>query len=423
MASVEVKRKFIEQVKESRSKIRDCFKKSHEALQLRESILLSRIDEIEKEYNIKNEEMQELLEALDKSKSLITDTLTSNKLKATHRGIEILINKQIEELSVDTDRSIEFEWNSHFEADIEQLGSIMLNGQTNKPPTHTFPPQVKPVVPDYKAKHLPTAYCCKKSTDKKAPGELHGSRGIAIHYQTGNIYIADCDNNRVQVFSSNGDYLFMFSEKMYYPWGICISQNKLFVTQFYANCINKYELEGKLIKSVGSEGNEEAQFNYPLGLDVSDRDSNVYVCDFYNHRVQILTQELKFHSMLGIDLFVYPRDVKVTRDRVLVLDNSDPCMFVFNSDHVLTNRLITRGVGKQTNDPNCFDIDRDHNIIMSDYYNHCVCVFSQEGEQIHKFGKEGQGIGEFSYPWGIVLDNTGHIVVVCEKNTNCLQFF
>ena len=111
------------------------------------------------------------------------------------------------------------------------------------------------------------------------------------------------------------------------------------------------------------------------------------------------------------------------RDRVLVLDESDPCMFVFDSDHVLTNRLITRGVGKQTNRPRYFDIDREYNIIMSDYSNHCVYVFNQGGKQIHKFGKEGQGIGEFYHPFGIALDNTGRIIVVCEKDTNCLQFF
>ena len=50
-------------------------------------------------------------------------------------------------------------------------------------------------------------------------------------------------------------------------------------------------------------------------------------------------------------------------------------------------------------------------------------VFNQEGEQIHKFGKEGQGIGEFYQPCGIALDNTGRIIVVCHKDTNCLQFF
>ena len=278
-----------------------------------------------------------------------------------------------------------------------------------------FPLHVKPVVPDYKTKQLPTAYCCKKSSEQKSPGELNYPKCIAIHYKTGDINITDSGNYRVQVFSCNGDYL--FSEKMNKPVGICISHNKVFVTQFSGHCINMYELEGKLIKSVGSEGNGEAQFQNPLGLDVSDRNNNIYVCDCSNHRIQILTEELKYHSMLGIDLLNYPYDVKVTRDRVLVLAISDPCMFIFNSDHVLTNRLITRGDGEQTNSQCCFDIDKVYNIIMSDSNNHCVYVFNQEGEQIHKFGKEAQGIGEFYGPRGIALDNTGRIIVVCHKDT------
>ena len=95
-------------------------------------------------------------------------------------------------------------------------------------------------------------------------------------------------------------------------------------------------------------------------------------------------------------------------------------MLVFDSNHILTNRLITSGTGKQTNNPFCFDIDREYNIIMSDYSNHCVYVFNQEGEEIHRIGKEGQGVGEFINPRGIALDNTGRIVVVCRKATNCL---
>ena len=333
------------------------------------------------------------------------------------------IDKQLTELTADTDTNIEFVWDNLFETDIEQLGSIKLNDQMNISPTRTFSPQVKPVVPDYKTKQLPTAYRCKKSSDKKSPGELNNPSCMSIHYKSGNIYIADLSNHRVQVFSYNGDYLFMFSEKMNIPKGICIFQNTVFVTQYYSDCVNMYELEGKLMKSVGSNGNGETQFSGPCGIDVSDRNHNIYVCDCNNNRVQILTEELKYHSMLGIGLFTNPRDIKVTRDRVLVLDMSDPCMFIFNSEHLLINRIITRGKGKQTNYPYSFDIDRDYNIMMSDYSNDCVYVFNKEGEQIHKFGKHGQGIGEFYGPWGIVLDNTGRIIVVCHKDTNCLQFF
>ena len=423
MATAQVKVNFPEQIKESRKKIRDSFKRSHEALQVRENILLSRVDEIEKEYNSKTEKMNKLLEALNREMKQCEENLADNKLTDVTEILRTAIDKKIQELTADTDTNIEFEWDSLFETGIEQLGSIKLNIQTVISPTSIFPPHVKPVVPNYKTKQLPTSYCCKKSSFWKSRGQLKNPRSLAIHYKTGNIYIADTDNHRVQVFSCNGDYLFMFSEKMKEPVGICISQNKVFVTQWSGHCINMYELEGKLIKSVGSQGNGEGQLKYPNGLDISDRNNNIYVCDWSNHRIQILTEKLKYHSMLGIDLLKYPLDVKVIRDRVLVLAISDPCMFVFNSDHVLTNRLITRGNDKQTNIPSRFDIDREYNIIMSDWGNHCVYVFNQEGEQIHKFGKEGQGIGEFHHPWGIALDNTGRIIVVCDRDTNCLQFF
>ena len=110
-----------------------------------------------------------------------------------------------------------------------------------------------------------------------------------------------------------------------------------------------------------------------------------------------MTEELKFHSMLGIGVLNRPRDVKVTRDRVLVLDRSDLCLSVFNSDHVLTNRIITRGFDGQILSSFSFDLDRENNIIMS-YYANCVTVFHQDGVLIHKFGKRGQDVGDFSRP-------------------------
>ena len=326
MASRQVTANFLEQIKESRKKIRESFKRSHVALQERENILLSRVDEIEKEYNSKTREMNKLVEALNKATLQCEETLTANKFTDINQMFRTGIDKKIQELTADTDTSIEFEWDNLFETGIEQLGSIKLNSETMISPTSIFPPHVKPVIPDYKTKQLPTAYCCKKPSERKSPGELNNPRSIAIHYKTGNIYIADKDNHRVQVFSCNGEYLFMFSKRMNEPLGICISQNKVFVTQWSGHCINMYELEGELIKIVGSEGNGEVRFYNPRALDVSGRNNNIYVCEEGNERIQILSNELNYVCMLGIGTFACPRDVKVTRDRVLVLDVSDPCM-------------------------------------------------------------------------------------------------
>ena len=166
MASRQVVPNFPEQIKESRKKIRDSFKRSHEALQVRENILLSRVDEIEKKYNSKTEKINKLIESLDKNKSSTSETLRDNELNETYEQICSVIDTKIKQLTKDTNTSIEFEWNNLFETGIEQLGSIQLNGQTMISPTSIFPPHVKPVVPDYKTKQLPTAYCCKNSSDR-----------------------------------------------------------------------------------------------------------------------------------------------------------------------------------------------------------------------------------------------------------------
>ena len=218
-----------------------------------------------------------MTQSLSETKSFVNEKLKHNQFNKTREQVITLFDNQLTELTADTDTNIEFVWYNLFETDIEQLGGIKLNDQMNISPTRTFSPQVKPVVPDYKTKQLPTAYRCKKSSDKKSPGELSGPRCMSIHYKSGNIYIADENNHRVQVFSYNGDYLFMFSEKMNYPVGICVFQNTVFVTQWGGHCVNMYELKGKLMKSVGSNGNGEAQFNSPYGIDVSDRNHNIYV--------------------------------------------------------------------------------------------------------------------------------------------------
>ena len=106
MATAEVRANFPEQIKESRKKIRDSFKRSHEALQVRENILLSRVDEIEKEYNLKTEKMNKLVESLDRNKSFTSDTLTSNELKETYQQICSVIDTKTKQLIKDQTQAL-----------------------------------------------------------------------------------------------------------------------------------------------------------------------------------------------------------------------------------------------------------------------------------------------------------------------------
>ena len=170
MAEANPKQDFSKQISETRKSIKDRFKKSHEALVARENILLARVDSIDREYNQKIQQQNELNQSLSKAKSYNPVKLKAYQLTQIRESIITHIDNQLIELTADTDTNIEFVWDNLFETDIEQLGSIELNDQMNMSPTRTFSPQVKPVVPDYKTKQLPIAYRCKKSSDKKSPG-------------------------------------------------------------------------------------------------------------------------------------------------------------------------------------------------------------------------------------------------------------
>ena len=133
MASNLVGINFPEQIKETRMNIQDSFKRSHEALRVRESSLLSRVDQIETEYNSKTQEINELVESLNSIISLSSNTLKSNKLSDTKDAVTTVINNKITELTADTHSTIEFEWDGLFENNIKQLGSIKFDSPTKIP--------------------------------------------------------------------------------------------------------------------------------------------------------------------------------------------------------------------------------------------------------------------------------------------------
>ena len=104
---------FTEQITETRAMIMKCFKRLHEALQEREEILLSDLNQIENEYNAKMKEMQELVEALGNNKEFCCGNLKATKLDRIRQEIMATIDREIAELTADTDSSIELEWDSY----------------------------------------------------------------------------------------------------------------------------------------------------------------------------------------------------------------------------------------------------------------------------------------------------------------------
>ena len=200
---------------------------------------------------------------------------------------------------------------------------------------------------------------------------------------------------------------------MSFPRGLLIRGNKVFLS--HNHCILVYQLDGKFVSSIGSEGSGELQFNYPRGLSTDEYNNDIYICDYNNHRIQIISENLQFKSQFGKDTLHYPHDIKHYKDSICILDESNPCLHIYNRDLILQHSVVTKGEGQQASNPCFFFIDNFGNILITDCYSYSILILNSEFEFIHKIS--------VSLPTGITMDRDDRIIVTSHACHNCLQLF
>ena len=123
------------------------------------------------------------------------------------------------------------------------------------------------------------------------PSEFNEPKDVAFD-STGNIYVADNEKHRIQVFTANGTLLRQFGKKgkeegkMSYPSSICIDSTDLvYVVELYNFRVSLFTSEGNFVKSFGTKGKGSGQFDEARGI-VVDKEGNIYVSDRVNDRIQ-----------------------------------------------------------------------------------------------------------------------------------------
>ena len=132
-------------------------------------------------------------------------------------------------------------------------------------------------------------------------GELNGPSGIAFDSDE-NLFVADHMNNRIQKFTKDGNYIFSFGDKgqdaLNMPWGVFVSGDGfVYVADWGNDRIVKYDSSGDFIRSFGSRGSRKGQFKNPSGVAV-DKDGYIYVTDWGNERLEILDKNGNFIESL-----------------------------------------------------------------------------------------------------------------------------
>ena len=256
-----------------------------------------------------------------------------------------------------------------------------------------------------------------------APGELWHPRGVAIDENTNMIYVAEgLGPHRVSIFSETGAFINTFShEDMIAPCAIAIHRDNLYVTDTAAHAVFRFKIgtDMRLVAKLGSQGSGVGQFDCPLGLTVSPN-GDVFVADSNNHRIQILDDSLHFQRSIIHQTMEHPHDIKLTPDEVYVLCRVSPCILVFSHAGEKIRSLVTRGMGMQIGSATFFCLDKKQNLLICDYGNGQVRIFSKEGTHLHSMGQQEQE----ETPRGIVLTkNLKLVIVFWSAISYCLRIY
>ena len=132
--------------------------------------------------------------------------------------------------------------------------------------------------------------------DDTRPGYFNSLHGIDIDQESGRVYVSDRQNNRIQVFDQDGNFLNQWrvgdppSDAQY----LIVANSAVWIMDAGTTKLLKYDLEGNFLHSWGTWGTFPGGMWGAHGMSV-DEEGNFYIAEVNNGRAQ------KFIPRAGAD--------------------------------------------------------------------------------------------------------------------------
>jgi tripartite motif-containing protein 71 len=271
-------------------------------------------------------------------------------------------------------------------------------------------------------------------------GGLHGPTGITLN-GTGKIYIADEYNAKIdewllpEVGGKRMSYSSEFGEEgsgggdFNSPVEAAIDgSGDVWVTDHNNDRVEKFSATGQFLASYGSKGSGNGQFNGPTGIDINKSSGNVYVVDSGNDRIEELSSTGTFVRAFGTagsgsgELNDPWGDKIDPSGDVWVADTKNNRVQEFSATGTFIAAYGSVGTGNaQFKEPEDIAFSGG-NMYVVDSGNNRVQELSMTGSYIKQFGSEGDYDGQFEKPEGIAVDSAGDIYIVDTGNDRIQEF-
>ena len=190
------------------------------------------------------------------------------------------------------------------------------------------------------------------------------------------VIVADTGNDRLQVFTLEGDFIKTLCQGQLKPWSICSTlDGDIAVADTMDRCIKIITMDGAVASKFGT-------FLCPCGIAV-DQQGKFYTTDFFSSSVYVLNRQgIKIHQFefRGQRPSMHssgPAQIAVSRNGyVVVADTSNKQLGVFTK---YGNVLSTVKHGANLGTPQGVYIDKYDRVWLLDSAKYCVNVYSLTG--------------------------------------------
>lgn len=270
-------------------------------------------------------------------------------------------------------------------------------------------------------------------TSGLGPGQLRGPIGVAVD-GSGFVYISDSGSNRIQKFTTRGDFVEAWGEsgtgvgQLRRPMHLeLVDDTLLHVAEYLSDRIQIFALDGAPVAVVAEDAAaENGALDAPGGVAVPPGGDVLWIPDFFHHRVAVYGREGGYRRQIGSPgrwfpgRLHYPTDVAFGPDgTAYVADAYNHRIQRYAPDG---RRLDTWGGPMGLGVPGPWKgwftvatgvhVDDAGRVFVADFYNHRVQAFDPSGRFVTEWGTPGTGDGEFDRPTDVASGPDGTVYVV-----------